>query len=174
MSTLKRLVTAAKLLLLALALTLQCAPTSLEYTWNKSGGQGSYVWFGGGSFGYCSYCSITSRDSETRQLDHPLGWSFTTRYHESPGLFGLEGCTPQTGVGIFGVRVCWAPVWPITLVAIAAVAIPWTRRTLREQARRLERGECLNCGYSLRGLTSKRCPECGTAVGLRDEYARSE
>lgn len=41
------------------------------------------------------------------------------------------------------------------------------RQELREQRRRENR--CLNCGYSLEGLTSERCPECGTPTTERDE-----
>lgn len=34
-------------------------------------------------------------------------------------------------------------------------------RILRGVVRR-EAGRCVKCGYSLRGLTATRCPECGT------------
>ncbi len=30
-------------------------------------------------------------------------------------------------------------------------------------------GHCRDCGYNLTGLTSSRCPECGTAVAAQDE-----
>ncbi len=34
-------------------------------------------------------------------------------------------------------------------------------------------GQCRECGYSLRGLRSSRCPECGTVFTEKDE-GRSE
>lgn len=49
-------------------------------------------------------------------------------------------------------------------VAVAAIlalhVIIWRRQAIR--ARRRNDGPCTNCGYSLRGLTVPRCPECGT------------
>lgn len=30
--------------------------------------------------------------------------------------------------------------------------------------RRRKLGQCVNCGYSLQGLTEPRCPECGTEI----------
>jgi hypothetical protein len=35
-------------------------------------------------------------------------------------------------------------------------------RTIRVPARRLRRGECFACGYSLHGVEAGTCPECGT------------
>lgn len=40
----------------------------------------------------------------------------------------------------------------------------WFMVRRQKIARRQRRGECTNCGYSLRGNESGRCPECGTAI----------
>ncbi len=55
-------------------------------------------------------------------------------------------------------------------VYCAAVAVLWTSLVwaflLRlMKPRRPPADACEHCGYLLRGLTSNRCPECGTPVG---------
>lgn len=51
------------------------------------------------------------------------------------------------------------------LAAVAGILglrlVCWHRRRIHDQ--RLASGECVNCGYSLRGLPTFRCPECGRA-----------
>ncbi len=51
------------------------------------------------------------------------------------------------------------PTWVVVVLFSIPLITPlpayWRRRT------RLQRGMCLNCGYSLRGLPTPRCPECG-------------
>lgn len=37
---------------------------------------------------------------------------------------------------------------------------------IRQRQRLLEAGRCLQCGYSLQGLESDRCPECGTRFNV--------
>jgi predicted RNA-binding Zn-ribbon protein involved in translation (DUF1610 family) len=45
----------------------------------------------------------------------------------------------------------------VTIASLVAIAV-----TKNSRARRfLERATCPACGYSLEGLTSDRCPECG-------------
>ncbi|HYE21152.1 MAG TPA: hypothetical protein VEA69_22080 [Tepidisphaeraceae bacterium] len=54
--------------------------------------------------------------------------------------------------------------------AVVAFSIPpmlWTRAWVRRRRRRrrLATGQCLKCGYDLRGhAAGARCPECGTGV----------
>jgi predicted RNA-binding Zn-ribbon protein involved in translation (DUF1610 family) len=38
----------------------------------------------------------------------------------------------------------------------------WRRRTVRK--RRREQGQCVACGYDLRGAAHERCPECGENI----------
>ncbi|MFN7021299.1 MAG: hypothetical protein ACK4WH_08250 [Phycisphaerales bacterium] len=66
------------------------------------------------------------------------------------------------------------PVVPTLTTLLANAAFwgwgPWLVWASVRQARVLIRrraGCCLRCGYSLRGLTTRRCPECGTAWGTR-------
>ncbi len=52
------------------------------------------------------------------------------------------------------------PLWPFALVLAVWGSypfLPWYKRWRRRSA-----GLCENCGYDLRGLTSSRCPECGS------------
>lgn len=59
------------------------------------------------------------------------------------------------------VRSRFIQLWPITLIGFvlcAYIGVLPLVRSRRRTARRL----CLNCGYSLHGLTESRCPECGT------------
>jgi hypothetical protein len=51
------------------------------------------------------------------------------------------------------------PLWPIALVTAIAPAL-WLKRALRDWRRR-RRGLCVACGYDMRGLDGRRCPECG-------------
>ncbi len=50
----------------------------------------------------------------------------------------------------------------LLLSPFAAMIFFAGRRRLRE--RRQIAGHCDACGYSLKGLTSERCPECGEAI----------
>lgn len=47
------------------------------------------------------------------------------------------------------------------LLPLALVPLPFVYLRYR-RARRFKGNQCLNCGYSLRGLPQPRCPECGT------------
>ena len=54
--------------------------------------------------------------------------------------------------------------WSIAGVVIAAIVVPllitWRRRILHSRTVKYDR--CRKCNYPLEGLTSTRCPECGT------------
>ena len=62
------------------------------------------------------------------------------------------GATEAQGISI----QFWVPT--VALLLYPALA---TARFLWRQRGRRKRGECLQCGYSLRGLVEPRCPECG-------------
>jgi hypothetical protein len=69
----------------------------------------------------------------------------------------------------FGIPQTWEEGVPLIALNVAVLAfIGWgvhVRRAHRRW-RRLAQGRCAECGYSLEGLTSDRCPECG-APALR-------
>ena len=46
--------------------------------------------------------------------------------------------------------------------SVAALFFVLGVRRWRRHERRLRMGECIGCGYNLRGLTEPRCPECST------------
>lgn len=49
-----------------------------------------------------------------------------------------------------------------TPASAALAALRWCVATIRRR-RRITRGQCASCGYSMRGIDSGRCPECGAA-----------
>ncbi len=53
------------------------------------------------------------------------------------------------------------PLWLPTLLLIVYPATIFVRGPLRRWRRRRS-GSCVQCGYTLRGLTEPRCPECST------------
>lgn len=71
------------------------------------------------------------------------------------------------------------PIWSGFIVNTSCFALAWLgflwllRVPLRlPQVVRSFRGQCLICGYSLYGLSSRRCPECGTAPGVARRSSR--
>ncbi len=68
------------------------------------------------------------------------------------------------------------PLWMPAAPAAILLALVGLHGPLRERRRRT-RGQCVRCGYDLRGSRSARCPECGAAAdahaGKHDTYGRS-
>lgn len=52
------------------------------------------------------------------------------------------------------------PFWTVGAAVLAGAAIAW-RRMMRSRL-----GCCVQCGYTLAGLSGNVCPECGTACEL--------
>lgn len=51
---------------------------------------------------------------------------------------------------------------------------PWSKAGIRltdDMLRLTNDIQCKTCRYSLKGLTSSRCPECGTGFNLKDPYS---
>ncbi len=65
-------------------------------------------------------------------------------------------------------RLPWAIVVGVAsnVLIPAAIAYVVHLRRVQRRLRRYARGECVACGYGLRGIETDRCPECGTAVPL--------
>ena len=60
----------------------------------------------------------------------------------------------------------WAasvPVWLVVALLFVYPAVAFLRGPVRRR-RRLRHNQCLECGYSLTGNMTGRCPECGTDV----------
>lgn len=55
----------------------------------------------------------------------------------------------QVAAGFFALALC---TWAIGIVFV------WRDERV---ARRIKRGQCASCGYSLRGTSGDKCPECG-------------
>lgn len=81
-------------------------------------------------------------------------------YYAGADTAGYRSTTdPAALVGkMRSAAVLVVPAWA-WLAAGAVLATPFTRRALRQTARR-RAGRCLGCGYDLR-LSPDRCPECG-------------
>jgi hypothetical protein len=72
--------------------------------------------------------------------------------------------TSKEGVTLLPVR----PLWPgFAINTIFYAAIMWflffAPGAIRKRVRR-KRGQCAACGYSLRDITSDKCPECGATA----------
>ena len=63
-------------------------------------------------------------------------------------------------------------LFPLTILALAGTAAGHVLLSHRRQRHRetyderFRRGQCLSCGYDLRGASGK-CPECGRAIDPR-------
>jgi hypothetical protein len=62
--------------------------------------------------------------------------------------------------------ILFIPLWPGVLGLGVATFLVWRRTRARITG---NEHCCQLCGYNLRGLTSKRCPECGTAFSDSNE-----
>lgn len=80
-------------------------------------------------------------------------WRPSTAQASMTMSFGSGGppATTQT------LWVLYIPLWPWLTIASASTLALW-----RLAGRRVLPGHCPRCNYDLRGLTTGRCPECGT------------
>lgn len=80
------------------------------------------------------------------------------------GFQFVSDAVPLSGTSLLMVVGIIAPSWfvvGITAVPPGLAYLVW-RRWRRTELRR-ERGQCVRCGYDLRG-TPERCPECGAVA----------
>jgi hypothetical protein len=74
--------------------------------------------------------------------------------------------------GLFFPNTRGLGIWCFLLAALCAAHSAWAtavglenarmRKAAKRRATRLRNGRCPNCNYLLKGLSSPRCPECGT------------
>jgi hypothetical protein len=86
---------------------------------------------------------------------------------EAVKAFGQAMQRPRlTNVRRFRLPLVWVST---ALFAFGALllAYPPLRRALLEAVRRAQ-NRCMFCGYSLRGLISHRCPECGSSLAREE------
>jgi hypothetical protein len=57
-------------------------------------------------------------------------------------------------------------LWPVAALCIA-MALSQYLFARKTKSMRIRRGQCVACGYDLRGTTDQRCPECGTPKKAR-------
>ncbi len=77
-----------------------------------------------------------------------------------------QGFSPQRGMTLLpqfdrllGIgMIATVPLWPFTIPFAAMIAWGWWRRSVNAATR------CESCGYSISGLRSDICPECGSAI----------
>jgi hypothetical protein len=85
------------------------------------------------------------------------------RMNDKP-VDGIRVEAPPGTRSVFPMLLPTQPVWPgflaSTLVLSLPISGPVIFALLRRRWRRLE-GRCVDCGYDLRGLTERICPECG-------------
>jgi len=88
-------------------------------------------------------------------IDNGLPWNVFA-------AMGSEGDLSQFSTLIDSTYRCslvWVPLWAFELIALP-FALRWVWMVVCQRLRK-KRGECIQCGYDLRG-TPNRCPECGT------------
>ena len=72
------------------------------------------------------------------------------------GMSVAVGPLPNTGLRVHSIEFhAFLLVAVFGAYPVRALLLPSARR-----ARRKGRGLCINCGYDLRGLVERRCPEC--------------
>jgi hypothetical protein len=96
------------------------------------------------------------------------------RAFEPAGLLGRLGfgarTIPAAGVQWKGTQQdITFPLWPVALATAIAPGL-WLARVVRTWRRR-RGGRCVACGYDMRGLDGRRCPECGMLPVVVDRMA---
>ena len=92
------------------------------------------------------------------------GWPFVCLWAEYDSMWGPANMSAlSTPIGEMPYRPILVPLALNSTLFAAAWALPlFALRTLL-RTRRRRHGVCITCGYTLQGLTTPVCPECGAA-----------
>ncbi len=107
-------------------------------------------------------CLIIGQWGYSRPGDRVRGW----RWHgfENSKTTWLPSWRLRPFYGSYG-TIIWVvhiPLWIPTV--LFGFALWLSRLSVRRARARREGGQCVNCGYDLRG-SAGRCPECGMELG---------
>ncbi len=97
----------------------------------------------------------------------PGRYNAGVRFSSSPGEYVIGGAFGALVAGVLVVTdvhslrplACIVPAG----AALGAAAWYWLERPFARDRKRRAKGQCLACGYDLRGNLSGVCPECGQA-----------
>jgi hypothetical protein len=138
-------------------------------TWINRGHQAAGVTHGRIEIGWSS--GTLARRADAWSIDNP--YSFQSGYEIvlkgtgsawRPHIADLSNVLPPS----HSLTVLYIPLWPCAALFSGLAGLLWWR------SRRILPGHCRRCGYSLVGLKSDRCPECGTRqVNLLTRFVRA-
>lgn len=99
--------------------------------------------------------------------DRHYGYSLQMRLLD--GISGLRDLwwSPRAVLDSLGTFV-FLPLW----ILAAALGLPGLYLWHSARSRPEHRGLCETCGYNLHGLSTNRCPECGTSFGYTGTVKR--
>jgi hypothetical protein len=102
-------------------------------------------------------------DRTTTSTDLYRGTDWKRRRSESHSLGAFHFRTGKRGIyeESTGIELA-APINVLALPLMLLIARGYWRLCVRSS--RIERGECVSCGYDLRGSPSDHCSECGVSV----------
>jgi hypothetical protein len=117
-------------------------------------------------------------DPYTVWYENASGWPTLATYSREESTHQCETRTAYA-IRVQDFTLPLRPIWPgfaINTIFYAAVlwivfAVPAKLRKWR----RIKRGQCASCGYSLRDIMTEKCPECGTlsSAGAHHTQART-
>ena len=85
-------------------------------------------------------------------------------------VLSLEGMYEGFGLSLATYQaLLWSRAFLHLVIWICAIRVLWRFVSMISPAAEVR---CINCGYSLEGLTSLRCPECGLGHGTRGNSTR--
>ncbi|MEE9128701.1 MAG: hypothetical protein V3T84_01690 [Phycisphaerales bacterium] len=119
-------------------------------------------------------------DAQVHFIEQAHGWPMLSHLRSSTlprgqgqsyvgWLITVPWFSPDAGTRLLALPL--APIWPgfaiNTIFYAAVIAILWLLTFGPFTARRIirrRRGQCIKCGYDLRGAEHEVCPECGVEV----------